>query len=76
MVPPGFGHGFVTLSDFAEVHYKCTGSYVPASEGTLAWNDPDVGIEWPIMDPILSKRDSDAMSLKDYLRKPAFTYTA
>ena len=76
MVPPGFGHGFVTLSDFAEVHYKCTGSYVPASEGTLAWNDPDVGIDWPIRDPILSKRDSNAMSLKDYLRRPAFTYTA
>jgi len=74
MVPPGFGHGFVTLSDFGEVHYKCTGYYVPAAEGTLAWNDPDVGIDWPIKDPNLSKRDSAGMSLKKYSEKPAFTY--
>jgi len=71
-VPPGFAHGFATLSNVAEVQYKCTGFYVPASEGTLAWNDPQVGIAWPIADPILSPRDRQGMSLKQYLENPAF----
>ena len=72
-VPPGFAHGFATLSDTAEVQYKQTGFYTPSSEGTLSWNDPDVGIQWPIAHPILSKRDQNGMSLKDYMKKPAFT---
>lgn len=74
MVPDGFGHAFVTLSDFAEVHYKCTGYYTPPSEGTVAWNDPDVGVDWPIKEPILSGRDQNGMSLKQYLEHPAFRY--
>ena len=45
MAPDGFGHGFVTLSASAEVQYKCTGLYTPSSEGTVAWNDPEIGIE-------------------------------
>jgi dTDP-4-dehydrorhamnose 3,5-epimerase len=73
-VPPGFAHGFVTLSDWAEVQYKCTGFYTPSSEGTLAWNDADIAVEWPIKDPILSKRDSSGMPLKQYLLRPAFHY--
>jgi dTDP-4-dehydrorhamnose 3,5-epimerase len=72
-VPPGFAHGFATLSDSAEVQYKQTGFYTPPSEGTLAWNDPDVGIQWPIATPILSKRDQNGMSFKEYLKRPAFT---
>ena len=72
MVPDGFGHGFATLSEFAEVQYKCTGLYTPSSEGTVAWNDPEIGIEWPFDDPILSGRDQAGMSLADYRRKPAF----
>lgn len=71
-VPEGFGHGFVTLSDFAEVQYKCTGLYTPPSEGTVAWNDPDIGIEWPVAEPVLSARDQKGMSLKQYLENPAF----
>lgn len=71
-IPVGFAHGFVTLTDVAEVQYKQTGYYTPAAEGTLAWNDPDVGITWPISNPILSKRDQNGMSLKDYLKNPAF----
>ncbi len=71
-VPVGFAHGFATLSEFAEVQYKQTGFYTPSSEGTLNWNDPDVGIQWPITNPTLSKRDQNGMSLKDYLKKPAF----
>lgn len=71
-VPEGFGHAFVTLSDFAEVQYKCTGLYTPASEGTIAWNDPDIGIDWPFDDPVLSARDQQGMSLAQYRDNPAF----
>jgi dTDP-4-dehydrorhamnose 3,5-epimerase len=73
-VPPGFAHGFVTLSEFAQVQYKCTGFYTPSSEGTLSWNDPEVGVKWPIQDPILSKRDLNGISLRKYLEKPVFQY--
>ncbi len=73
-VPPGFAHGFVTLSEGAEVQYKCTGYYAPASEGTLAWNDPQIGILWPIANPVLSPRDRHGMSLQQYLENPAFRY--
>lgn len=72
MVPAGFGHGFATLSEFAEVQYKCTGLYTPSSEGTVAWDDPEIGIEWPSTDPILSGRDQAGMSLSEYRRMPAF----
>ncbi len=71
-VPPGFAHGFVTLSDAAEVQYKQTGYYTPSAEGTLAWNDPQVGIRWPVQSPILSGRDQNGISLKQYLEDPAF----
>ena len=74
MVPVGFGHAFQALSDGAEVIYKCSGYYTPAAEGGVAWNDPDVGIEWPIAAPILSRRDRDQVSLREYLRHPAFQY--
>lgn len=74
-VPGGFGHGFVTLSESAEVQYKCTGLYSPSSEGTVAWNDPDLAIDWPFDDPVLSGRDQDGMSLKQYSEQPAFHYT-
>lgn len=72
MVPAGFGHGFVTLSDSAEVQYKCTGLYTPDAEGTVAWNDAEIGIEWPFADPTLSARDRAGMSLAEYRRRPAF----
>jgi dTDP-4-dehydrorhamnose 3,5-epimerase len=71
-VPVGFAHGFATLSEVCEVQYKQTEYYQPASEGGIAWNDPDVGIDWPFKDPILSKRDQNQKSLKEYLRQPAF----
>jgi len=76
MVPPGFGHAFVTLSDFAEVHYKCTGLYTPESEGGVRWNDPDIGVAWPFDDPVLSGRDQQSGSLQHYLKHPAFHYAA
>ncbi|KHT36731.1 dTDP-4-dehydrorhamnose 3,5-epimerase [Pectobacterium carotovorum] len=56
-IPPGLAHGFVVLSDVADFEYKCTDYYNPANEGCLVWNDPDVGIEWPITNPLLSEKD-------------------
>jgi dTDP-4-dehydrorhamnose 3,5-epimerase len=56
-IPPGYAHGFCVVSDVAEVGYKCTDYYDPASERGLIWNDPEVGIAWPVTQPILSPRD-------------------
>jgi dTDP-4-dehydrorhamnose 3,5-epimerase len=72
LVPVGFGHGFVTLSEFAEVQYKCDNFYAPKSEGVILWSDSDLGIDWRLKDPIISKRDASGMSFKDYLRDPKF----
>ena len=74
MVPQGFGHAFLALTEDVEVFYKCTGYYAPAAEGTVAWNDPDIGVEWPVEEPVLSSRDRDGVSLQRYLQRPAFTY--
>ncbi len=74
LIPSGFGHGFVVLSDVAEVQYRCTGLYAPETEGAVRWNDPQIGIEWPISEPTLSGRDQAAMSLASYLENPAFQY--
>ena len=57
-VPPGFAHGFVVLSENALFHYKCTEFYSPKDEQGFRWDDPAVGIQWPIDRPILSKRDA------------------
>ena len=64
-VPPGFAHGFCVLSERAQVQYKCTDLYRPEDEIVIAWNDPDIGIEWPVQDPNLSNRDRDAPRLSD-----------
>ncbi len=75
-VPAGFGHAFLTLSDSADVQYRCTNYYTPSAEACIAWNDPEVGVAWPIQEPpVLSRRDTSGMSLRDYLRNPAFRYT-
>lgn len=71
-IPPGFAHGFQAISDVVEVQYRQTGFYTPASEGTLSWNDREVGITWPVPDPTLSARDQKGMTLTQYLEKPAF----
>ena len=57
LVPVGFAHGFCVLSDVADVAYKLSSPYDAATEAGIAWDDPDVGVEWPIADPILSERD-------------------
>lgn len=74
-VPAGFGHAFATLSDAAQTHYKCTGYYAPESEGTILWNDPDLAIDWPLADPLLSNRDQAGIRFREYLLNPAFYLT-
>ena len=67
-VPPGYAHGFCVLSEVADFQYKCTDFYFPADEGGLAWNDPDVGISWPIEAPQLSAKDANNPRLRDLKR--------
>ena len=68
-IPEGFAHGFLVLSDEAEFCYKCTDFYHPNDEGGLAWNDPDIGVEWPIpegMELIFSDKDQKWGSFEEY----------
>lgn len=68
--PAGFARGFCVLSDFAEIQYKCTGIYNSKSEFGIRWNDPEIGIEWPISNPILSAKDAQAKTLAQWLSFP------
>jgi len=62
---PGFAHGFCVLSDFADLHYKTSLIYDPGDEGGIVYNDPEIGIQWPINTPILSRRDAKYPCLRD-----------
>ena len=64
-IPPGFAHGFVVTSAFAQIEYKCTDLYDPASEIGVAWDDPALAIPWPVTDPVLSSRDRAHPRLAD-----------
>jgi dTDP-4-dehydrorhamnose 3,5-epimerase len=65
-VPPGFAHGFLALSDWAELLYKTTDHYSAELDRSIRWDDPDIGIEWPIDDePVLSPKDNEAPLLRD-----------
>jgi dTDP-4-dehydrorhamnose 3,5-epimerase len=64
-IPPGFAHGFCVVSPIAQVEYKCTDVYDPASEVGVAWNDPGLAIAWPVRDPLLSPRDTGHPHLAD-----------
>ncbi len=67
-IPPGFAHGFLALSDFADLEYKCTDFYNPAAERCIIWNDPDLQIDWPCKDPeqlLLSGKDKAGVRLRD-----------
>lgn len=71
-IPKGFAHGFVVLSDTAEFCYKCTDFYHPADEGGILWNDPEIGIEWPIpkdMELTLSEKDKNWKGILDYVKE-------
>ena len=64
-VPPGFAHGFLVLSETALFHYKCTGFYLPKDEISVWWNDPDIGIKWPLQEPLVSERDAKGLRFRD-----------
>lgn len=67
-VPEGYAHGFVVTSGDALFHYKCTDFYHPEADRSIHWNDPEIGIEWPIDDPVLSDKDAEAPLLDDIPR--------
>jgi dTDP-4-dehydrorhamnose 3,5-epimerase len=64
-IPPGFAHGFCVVSDTARFAYKCTAYYNAAADRGIIWNDPDIGIEWPVDGPLLSEKDLKLPRLKD-----------
>jgi dTDP-4-dehydrorhamnose 3,5-epimerase len=75
--PPSFARGFAALSDVAEIEYFCTAPYSPANESGIRWDDPAIGIDWPVDEPRLSPKDAAAGTLADWLARPesdAFRY--
>lgn len=64
-IPPAFAHGFVVLSDTADVIYKCTKEYSPENDRGIIWNDPDISIKWPVENPVISEKDRKLPLLKD-----------
>jgi dTDP-4-dehydrorhamnose 3,5-epimerase len=68
--PAGFARGFCVLSDVAEIQYKCTGLYNNKAESGILWNDPRIGIDWPVAEPSLSDKDRKAQTLEQWLAKP------
>lgn len=68
-VPPGFAHGFAVLSETAHVQYKCTDFYRRDDEIGIVWNDPGIGIDWPLDQPLLSPKDRDAPTLETILQR-------
>lgn len=70
-IPPDFAHGFLTLSETADVCYKCTAPYRPEARQVLRWDDPSVAIRWPVDEPVLSRRDRDGLTLDELGEKEA-----
>jgi len=69
-IPAGFAHGFAALTDNAEVAYKCTSLWNPKGEGTILWNDPKIGIRWPVETPLVSKKDREGSPLGEGIAFP------
>ena len=65
LIPRGFGHGFVTLTDDVEFLYKADNYYAPEADGGICWNDPEIGVEWGVVKPVLSAKDEKNPFLKD-----------
>jgi dTDP-4-dehydrorhamnose 3,5-epimerase len=68
--PAGFARGFCVLSDVAEIQYKCTGIYSNKGESGIRWDDPKIGIKWPLKDVVLSEKDRNAQNLEQWLLRP------
>lgn len=68
--PAGFARGFCVLSESAEIQYMCTGIYNDKGESGILWNDPAIGVDWPIKDPTLSQKDQTAQTLAQWLERP------
>ena len=68
--PAGFARGFCVLSEFAEIQYKCTAIYNNKAESGILWNDPAIGIDWPVKEPLLSEKDRKAQTLGTWLASP------
>ena len=75
-IPEGFGHGYLVLSKTVDIIYKCTGKFFSNKQRTIVWNDPDIGIKWPIEKPILSKKDSTALKLSQHKNLPKWKKTS
>lgn len=71
--PAGFARGFCVLSDAAEIQYKCTGIYSNKGESVIRWDDPQIGVKWPINDVLLSEKDRTAQTLDEWLSRPEST---
>ena len=69
LIPRGFGHGFVTLTDDVEFLYKADNYYAPEADAGIRWNDPDIGVEWGVENPILSEKDKKNPFLQEYVNK-------
>ena len=74
--PAGFARGFAVLSEVAELQYKCTSLYNSRAEGSIRWDDPEIGIEWPISDPVMSDKDRYAQTLAEWLASEEANYLA
>lgn len=72
--PAGFARGFCALADNTEIQYKCTGIYNGKAESAIRWNDPQIGIQWPVSDPVVSEKDQKARSLADWLQSAESRY--
>jgi len=68
--PAGFARGFCSLSDATEIQYKCTGIYNSKAESAIRWNDPSIGVEWPLTDVTVSEKDRNALTLGEWLASP------
>jgi len=73
-IPPGFAHGFCVLSNEADFYYKCTEYYTPSAEKGIRWDDPEINIQWPVTNPILSPKDMVYPNLRDVPKEDLFNY--
>jgi dTDP-4-dehydrorhamnose 3,5-epimerase len=76
LIPIGFGHGFCVLSEHADVDYQLSSLYDPATESGIAWDDPEIGIDWPVSEPLLSERDKAAPRLSQVADSLPFEFGA